>query len=171
MLCSSDSDPSLPSPVLKVSYYDDCESFVPLKSDFVDDAHFTDLDKVFDPPLTSSPFITPSFSSTPMNTTNSDLTLVASTLALAQCTWLEMGESSKGYASVIEDDSLDWSKEPSLVEPYLEQAPFGELCGDVMMGSATPSNRHIDSICTEALDLTPISSPFTHSHLLCPMSS
>ena len=45
-----------------------------------------------------------------------------------------MGEISKGEASSIEDDSLGWSEEFTLVEPYLK-----ECCGNVVMDSATPS--------------------------------
>jgi len=55
-----------------------------------------------------------------------------------------------------------------LVEPYLEDAPFQELCGDIAMGKATPSIGVIDSICTQSLNLTPTSSPLlltTPSHL------
>ena len=46
-----------------------------------------------------------------------------------------------------------------MVKPYLEEAPFTEFCGDVVMGSTTPSIRLIDPICNEPLDLTPTSSP------------
>jgi len=65
-----------------------------------------------------------------------------------------MGQPSKDDVSVIEDDSLDWSKELALVEPYLQQAPFEELCGDDVMVSASPSVRHIDFIFIEQPDLT-----------------
>ena len=41
-----------------------------------------------------------------------------------------------------------------MVESYLEDAPFQELCGDIVMGSATPSIKLIDSICTTLLELT-----------------
>jgi len=50
-----------------------------------------------------------------------------------------------------------------LVEPYLE-----ECCGDVRMGSVAPTIRHTDSIYTEPLDSTPISSlllPTTPSYV------
>jgi len=63
---------------------------------------------------------------------------------------------------------LDWLKQLR-VEPYLKEAPFEELCGDVVMDSAAPNVGHIDSICTEPLDLNLISSPFLYhypSHLL-----
>jgi len=49
-----------------------------------------------------------------------------------------MGEISRGNASDIEDDSLSWSKELTLVKPHLEDTPFVEFCGDIVMGSATP---------------------------------
>ena len=71
-----------------------------------------------------------------------------------------MGETSRGDASFIEDVSLSWSGGLTLVESYLEEAPFEEFSDDVEMGSATPSMELIDSICTEPLDSTPISSPF-----------
>jgi len=79
-----------------------------------------------------------------------------------------MGEISKGDVSILEDDSLNWSKELALVEPYLEKAPFVKFCGDAVMGTDTPSIEHTDPICNEALDLTPVSSPLlptTPSHL------
>jgi len=79
-----------------------------------------------------------------------------------------MGEISHGGASSIEDDSLSWSEETLLVEPFLEEAPFEELCGDTMMGSFTPNIGLIDPIYTEPLDSMPISShllPTTLSHL------
>ena len=56
----------------------------------------------------------------------------------------------KDYANAIEDDSLAWSKELILIEPYLEEAPFKDLCGDDVMGT-TPSIGHIDSICIDLL--------------------
>jgi len=46
-----------------------------------------------------------------------------------------------------------------LVEPHLEEAPFGEFCGDIVMGNDTPNIRHTDPICFELFDSTPISSP------------
>jgi len=72
---------------------------------------------------------------------------------------LEMGEPSRGATSVMEDVSLDWSNEFIVIEPYLEEAPFEELCGDDLIVSAAPSIGHINSICTKPLDLTLISSP------------
>ena len=60
-----ETDPSLPIPRLESSIYDDYESFLPLESNIVDDAPLTDLEEVFDPPLTYSPLVAPSCSSTP----------------------------------------------------------------------------------------------------------
>ena len=79
---------------------------------------------MFDPPLTSLPIVAPSFSSNPIATSISDLNVLVSTLPLAQCTRLEMGEISRGDASTIEDDSLERPKELCLVEPYVEEPPF-----------------------------------------------
>jgi len=42
---------------------------------------------------------------------------------------LEMDEHSRGEASFIEDAFIAWSKEPSSIEPYLEEAFFDKLCG------------------------------------------
>ena len=41
-----------------------------------------------------------------------------------------------------------------MVAPHLEDAPFTEFCGDVVMGGTTPSIGLIDPICNEPLDLT-----------------
>jgi len=60
---------------------------------------------------------------------------------------LEMGEISRGDVSILEDDLLSWSKELTLVEPHLEEAPFMEFCGDVVIGTNTPSIKHTDPIC------------------------
>jgi len=79
----------------------------------------TDLEEVFDPPLTSLPLVAPFFSNTHMDTSVSDLTLLASPLPLAQYTGLEMSEISRVDVSVLEDDSFDQSKKLCLVEPYL----------------------------------------------------
>jgi len=46
-----------------------------------------------------------------------------------------------------------------LVEPHLEEAPFTEFCGDVVMGTDTPSIEHIKPICNKPLNLTLVSSP------------
>ena len=55
-----------------------------------------------------------------------------------------------------------------MVKPYLEEAPFEELCDDSLVVGVAPSVEHINPICTEPLDFTPISSPLlptTPSHL------
>jgi len=79
-----------------------------------------------------------------------------------------MGETSRGDVGVLEDASLVWSKKHAMIEPCLKEPPFKELCGDVVMGSDTPSIEHTDPICFELFDLTPTSSPLlptTPSHL------
>jgi len=48
---------------------------------------------------------------------------------------LERGEPSKDNFSVIKDDSLARSNELTLVEPYVVEAPFEDLCGDDVMFS------------------------------------
>jgi len=100
----NETNPSLPIPRLKSSLCDDYESLLPLESTVVDDAVLTDLEKVFHPPWT--PLVALSFSSTPIATSVSDSTLLASPLPLAQCTGLEMGEISRVDVSILEDDSL-----------------------------------------------------------------
>ena len=65
-----------------------------------------------------------------------------------------MGETSGGDVNVLEDASLLKSKELTLFDPHLEEAPFVELCGDLVMGIDTPRIEHIDPICHEPLDLT-----------------
>jgi len=75
-----------------------------------------------------------------------------------------MGETFRGDVSVLEDASILRSKALTLVEPHLEEAPFVEFCGDVVMGTNTPSIEHTDHICK----VTPISSPLlptSPSHL------
>ena len=76
-------DPSLPFPKLKACLYNYCESSLPLESNITDDTHLTDLEEVFDHPSTSFPFVGPSFSYTPLDTSVSALTLLASPLFLA----------------------------------------------------------------------------------------
>ena len=78
----SETDSSLPFPRLVANVYDNCESFLPLESIVVDDPTLTDLEKVFKPPSTSLSFVVLSFSSTPMDTSGSALTLLASLLPL-----------------------------------------------------------------------------------------
>jgi len=141
---------------------------LPLESNIVDDAPSTDLEELFDPLLTSSPLVAPSFSNTPVATSVNDVILLTPPVPLAQCMGLEIGEISGGGVSVLWDDSLSWPKEPTLVSPYLEEAAFKELCVDIMIGSTTPGIGLIDPICNEPLDLTPASSsllPTTPSHL------
>ena len=154
--------------MLKVSLYDDYESFLLLKLDFMEHTPLTGLEEVIDPHLVLLSFVAPSLSSTPRETTVDDLTLLASPIPLAQCTKLEMCDPSRRNASFVKDDLLDWSEEPTLIEPFLEKAPFVESCGDGVVVGATPSIEHINPICTKSLDLTPISSlflPTTLSHL------
>jgi len=79
-----------------------------------------------------------------------------------------MGESSTGDANFVKDDLLDWSEDRTLIEQFLKEAPFEELCGDGMVFGIARSIEHIDPICTTSLDFTPISSPLlptTPSHL------
>ena len=123
---------------------------------------------MFDLPLTPLTFVAPSFSTTPMGTGVSALALHASLLSLAQCTGLEIGETSQGDVSSVQDVLLPWSGELTLAKPYLEEAPFEELCDNSLVVGAAPSINHISPICTEPLDLTLISSPLlstTLSHL------
>ena len=70
-----------------------------------------------------------------------------------------MDEVSRVDASDIEDVLLGWLKELTLVESYLKEAPFEEFCGDIVIGSATPSIVYIDPICTKPLKSTSISFP------------
>ena len=46
-----------------------------------------------------------------------------------------------------------------MIEPFFEEAPFEELCGEGMVVNAGPSFEHTDLTCIESLELTPISSP------------
>jgi len=71
-----------------------------------------------------------------------------------------MDELSSSDVSVIEDDSLDRWKGPTLVEPYLKEATFEELCNDDVLVRAALSTGLIDSIYITPLELGPISSPF-----------
>ena len=70
-----------------------------------------------------------------------------------------MGETSRGDASSVEDVLPSWSGGLILVEPYLEETPFEELCDDSLVVGTAPGIDRIGPICTEPLDLTPISSP------------
>ena len=161
-----ETDPNLGSARLEFSLYEDCKSSFPLESSFVDDIPYTDLEEAPDPPLTSSSLVAPSSTSTPIGTTVSALTLHASSLHLAQCTRLEIGEPFRGDVSVLEDDFPTWSIGPPLVELHLEEAPFEELCDDSFVVGAALSIEHIGSICTGPLDLTPHFIPFPFHHPL-----
>jgi len=77
-----ETDLSLPISRLESSLYDDYKSSLPLESNIVDDAPLTDLEEVFDPPLTYSPLVAPSCSSTSIVTTISDSTLLDSPFPL-----------------------------------------------------------------------------------------
>jgi len=147
----SETDPSLPFPRLEASLYDDCDSFLPLEPNVIGDAPWTDLEVELEPPLISLSFVALSSSSTPMDTIVSDLTLLASLLPLAQCTGLEMGEKTKGDIRDIKDFSPERLKQLCLAEPCLEEAPFVELYGHIVMGSATSSIGLIDSIRIDLL--------------------
>jgi len=72
---------------------------------------------------------------------------------------LDMGEISKSDVSILEDDSLRLSKGLTLIKPHLEEPPFVEFCGDVVMDTNTHNIKDTDPICNEPLDLTPILSP------------
>jgi len=115
-----ETDPSLIFPKLESSLYDDYEPSFPLESNVVDDTPLAGLEEVFDPPLTSLPFVALSFSSTLMDPSVSDLTLLASPLPLSQCMGLDLGEISRDDASDIEDVSLGWLEEITLVESCLK---------------------------------------------------
>jgi len=163
-----ETDPSLPIPRLESSLYDDYESFLPLESNIIDDAPLTNLEEVLNPPLTYSPLIAPSSSGSPLVTSTTDPTLLDSPFPLAQCMGLEMGEIFRGDVSVLDDTSLLRSKELTLVRLHLEEAPFEELCGELVMGTDTPSIGPTDPIGNKPLDLTPSSSPLPltiRSHL------
>ena len=124
---------------------------------------------MLDPPLTSLPFVAPSFSSTPITTRDSDSTFLTSPFPLAQWIGLEMGETSRGDGNVIEDVSFLRSKELTLIAPHLEEAPFVEFDGNLTLNSDTPSIEHIDPICSKLFDSTSTSSrllPTTPSYLL-----
>ena len=69
-----------------------------------------------------------------------------------------MGETSGGDVRTLEDVSLSWSKEFQLVEHHLEEAPFVDCYGDLVMGTDTLSTGSTDPIGNESLDLTPASS-------------
>ena len=78
-------DTSLHIPRLKFNLYDDHESLLPLESNVVDDAPLTNIEEVFDHPLSSLPLVAPSLPRTPVSTNVRDSTSLASALPLAQC--------------------------------------------------------------------------------------
>ena len=102
-----ETDPSPSSPRLEFSLYDDYEFSLPLEPNITVDSPLIGLEKVTDPPLLSSPFVTTPLSSTPRNSTEGVLSLLSPTLPFAQCTGLEMCESSMSDASFVKDDLLD----------------------------------------------------------------
>jgi len=129
-------------------------------------APLPNLEEVFDPSLICHLLFYPFLA--PHNHSVSDLTLLFLSPPFSSVMELEIGEISRGDASALEDASLILSEEPVLVEPCLEKAPFKELCGEIVMGSASSSIGLIDSICTGQLDLTTTSSLLlstTSSHL------
>jgi len=71
-----------------------------------------------------------------------------------------MDELSSSDVSVIEDDSLDRWKGPTLVEPYLKEATFEELCNDDVLVRAALSTGLIDSIYIMPLIPLPSHHPF-----------
>jgi len=153
-----------PSIICTLNLHDNCKFSLALDLNVLKDAPLTDLEEMFDPPLTLSPIVSPSFLNTPTDTSVNDLPLLTSLLPSAQFMSLEMGEFCRRGASVLEDDSLDRFKEFILVVSYVEEAPFEQFCGDIVMGTHTLSIGHIESVCTEPLNLIPTSSPFTSHH-------
>jgi len=136
-----ESNPSPSSLGLGVSLYDDYESFLSLKPNFIVNTPLTGLEEVIDPPLTPLPFIAPSLSSTHRDTTEDALSLLSSRLCLAQCKGLEMDDSPGSDVSYVEDDSLDWFGDIELLEP-----PFEEFYGDDVRVGVAPSIENIDPI-------------------------
>ena len=55
-----------------------------------------------------------------------------------------------------------------MVAPHLQEAPFAEFCGDVVMGGDTTSIEHTNPIGSELFDSTPILSVlFPTALLMC----
>jgi len=81
----SETHPSLAFPRLEVSLILtwSCESSLTLESNIADNAPFTELEEVFDLSLTSLSIVAPSFFSTPVDTSVSELTLLDSPHPLA----------------------------------------------------------------------------------------
>jgi len=151
-----ETDPSLPIPRLESDLPDDYASSCPLESNVVDNVPLPDLEDMFDSPLPYAPLVAPSPSSTPLVTSTSDSTLLDYPFPLAQCTGFEVGETSGGDVRTLEDDSLSWSEEPILGVPHLEEAPVVECVGEDVWDNDTHSIEHIDPICAELFDSTPI---------------
>ena len=154
-----ETDPSLPISRLESDLPDDYASSCPLESNVVDDAPLPALEDMFDSPLPYAPLVAPSLYSTPVPPTICDSTFLSSPLPLAQSAGLEIGEISIGAGSVLEDASLLGSKELILGVPHLEEAPVMECEGDDVWDNDTHSIAHIDPICLELSDSTPISFP------------
>jgi len=70
--------------ICTLNLHDNYESSIPLELNVVNDAPLTDLQEMFDPPLTSLPTVASSFLNTPMDTSVSDLPLVTSLLPSTQ---------------------------------------------------------------------------------------
>ena len=151
-----ETNPSLSSLKVSTNFCDYCDSYLPIEPDSTIDTPLTDLEEVFNPPLTSLTFVVPSFSSTPIVTIVSNLTLFASPFFLIPCMELKIGEPYRTDAITIEDDLFHWSKKHTLIESYITEAPFEKLCSDDVMVTARLRIGHANFICTESLHLTPI---------------
>ena len=101
-----ETNPNLPIPRLESSLHNDYESSLFLEFNVVDDEPMTNLEEVLGPPLTSLSLVAPSLPSTPVATSVSDSTFLASPVPLAQCLGLEMGEIFSASVRVFEDPSL-----------------------------------------------------------------
>jgi len=77
------------SMICTLNLHENCVSSLPIDLNVINDAPLTDLEKMFDSPLTSLPTIAPSFPNTPMDTSVSNLRLHASLLPRAQCMSLQ----------------------------------------------------------------------------------
>ena len=73
------------------------------------------------------------------------------------------GRDFKEGTNFVEDDSLVRSKDLTLMEPFVKEAPFVELCGDREMVRVASSFKHMDLTYIESLGLTPISSLLLHN--------
>ena len=70
--------------ICTLNLHDNYESSILLELNVVNDAPLTGLQEMFDPPLTSLLTVAPSFLNTPMDTSVSNLPLVASLLPSTQ---------------------------------------------------------------------------------------